>query len=343
MTPQFHASLINDPFGDPGLYVDFLFQRRAILFDLGTIAQVSTRKLLRVSHVFVSHCHIDHFIGFDHLLRLSLGREKKLQLFGPPGFMAQVESRLASYTWNLVYSYETDFTVVATEVSPGGEARSAEFHCRRQFRREGETTFPVVDGLLLDEEDLRVRSTFLDHKVPCMAFALEEKAHVNVHKSRLEEMGLPTGPWLQELKKAVLRGEPDDLPFRVWWREGDAGHERFIPIGTLRHEALQVVAGQKIAYVTDAGCTAENASRIVALARGADYLFIEATFMDVDAERALERSHLTARQSGELASRAGAARVIPFHFSPRYQDQEEALRAEVARAFAGKSEDACRT
>lgn len=343
MTPQFHASLINDPFGDPGLHVDFLFQRRAILFDLGTIARVPTRKLLRVSHVFVSHCHIDHFIGFDHLLRLSLGREKVLHLFGPPGFMAQVEHRLASYTWNLVYSYETDFTVVATEVSPDGEACRAEFHCRRQFRREGEATFRVVDGLLLDEEDLRVRSTFLDHKVPCLAFALEEKAHVNVHKSRLEEMGLPTGPWLQELKKAVLRGEPDDLPFRAWWRERDSDRERFIPLGTLRREALQVVAGQKIAYVTDAGCTAENTGRIVDLARGADYLFIEATFMDADAERALERSHLTARQAGELARRAGAVRVIPFHFSPRYLDREEALRDEVARAFAGNRDKACLT
>ena len=343
MTPQFHASLINDPFGDPGLYVDFLFQRRAILFDLGTIAQVPTRKLLRVSHVFVSHCHIDHFIGFDHLLRLSLGREKKLQLFGPPGFMAQVESRLASYTWNLVYSYETDFTVVATELSPAGEARPAEFHCRRQFRREGEASFRVDDGLLLDEEELRVRVTFLDHKVPCLAFVLEEKAHVNVHKSRLEAMGLPTGPWLQELKKAVLRGEPDDLLFRVWWRDGELCRERFIPLGTLRHEALRVVAGQKIAYVTDVGFTAENAGRIVALAEAADYLFIEATFLDVDAERALERSHLTARQSGELARRAGVARVIPFHFSPRYQDQEEALRDEVARTFSGETDEAYRT
>ncbi len=335
MTPQFHASLINDPFGDPGLYVDFLFQRRAIMFDIGTIAQVPTRKLLRVSHVFVSHCHIDHFIGFDHLLRLSLGRDKLLHLFGPPGFTSQVEHRLASYTWNLVYSYETDFTVVATELLPTGEACRAEFHCRHQFRREGESTLTIDDGLLLDEEELRVRATFLDHKVPCLAFALEEKAHVNVHKSRLEALGLPTGPWLQELKKAVLKDEPDAFPIRVWWRDGDSVRERFIPLGTLRNEVLRVVAGQKIAYVTDVGLTPQNAGRIVELAHGADYLFIEATFMHQDAERALDRSHLTARQAGELARRAGAERVIPFHFSPRYLDRENSLRDEVVQAFAG--------
>lgn len=57
---------------------------------------------------------------------------------------------------------------------------------------------------------------FLDHKVACLAFALEEKSHVNIMKNRLLELGLPTGPWLAELKREILRGEPDDKPFRAW-------------------------------------------------------------------------------------------------------------------------------
>lgn len=80
MTRHFDPSLVNDPFDDPGLYVDLVFERRALLFDLGDLARLGPRKLLRISNVFVTHRHMDHFIGFDQLLRRLLGREKVLCL-----------------------------------------------------------------------------------------------------------------------------------------------------------------------------------------------------------------------------------------------------------------------
>jgi ribonuclease Z len=83
MTPQFHPGRVNGPFDDPAVYVDFLYGRRALLFDLGDIRALPYRKILRITHIFISHTHIDHFYGFDHLLRLCLGREKRIHLFGP--------------------------------------------------------------------------------------------------------------------------------------------------------------------------------------------------------------------------------------------------------------------
>ena len=336
MTPQFHPALVNSPFDDPAVYVDFLFERRALLFDLGDIHALSARMILRLSHVFISHTHVDHFIGFDHLLRLFLGREKRLHLFGPPGFTVQVEHRLASYTWNLVESYPTDFTVIATELHPDGRCISAEFHCRRRFAREGDWTELHCDGIILDEETFRIRTAFLDHKIVSLAYALEEKGHVNIMKNRLQELGLPTGPWLAELKRKIVRGEPDNTPFRARWLEAGGVVERDFTLGELRSRILQVVPGQKIAYITDAAYTPANAEKIVDLAAGADYLFIEAEFLHDERERAMERSHLTARQAGLLARQAGVSRIIPSHVSPRYQGKEEQVREELARAFAGE-------
>jgi ribonuclease Z len=335
MKPLFHPALVNSPFGDPGLYIDFLFERRGILFDMGDLSRLPARKLLRVSHIFVSHTHLDHFIGFDQLVRVCLGRDKTLHLYGPPGFVDQVWHRLAAYTWNLVENYPTDFTVIAAEAHPDGKGLKAEFHCRNGFPPERVSSETFHDGVLHDEETFRVRSVFLDHRIPCMAFALEEKQHVNIMKNRLAGMGLKVGSWLTGLKQAVLREEPDNFVVRAWWREQQGPVERFISLGELKKEILMIVPGQKIAYVTDAVYTPDNAEKIIALAEKADYLFIEATFVQAEVERAAERKHLTACQAGSLARRAGAARVVPFHFSPRYSGREDLLRTEAEEAFAG--------
>jgi ribonuclease Z len=93
------------------------------------------------------------------------------------------------------------------------------------------------------------------------------------------------------------------------------------------------VPGQKITYVTDTVYTPVNAGKIVDIARGSDYLFIEACFLDLEAEQAAEKRHLTARQAGKLAGEAGAARVTPFHFSPRYLESEHLIREELNREF----------
>src|SRR3984893_1982137 len=89
MPRHFDPTLINDPFDDPRLYVDLVFERRALLFDLGDLSRLAPRKLLRVSDIFVTHRHMDHFAGFDQLLRLLLGREKAVGVYGPTGLKSR--------------------------------------------------------------------------------------------------------------------------------------------------------------------------------------------------------------------------------------------------------------
>lgn len=329
--------LVNPAFGDPGLYVDFRNEKRALLFDIGDIGALAPRKLLRLSHVFVSHTHMDHFMGFDALLRVSLGRDVAVRLYGPPGFVDQVAHKLAAYTWNLVDSYPGDFSVLASEVSPEGRLASALFRCRRRFEKETLEEAYVENGVLVDEHGFRVRTAFLEHRTPCLAFAIEEKAHVNIWKNRLDEMGLPVGPWIRDLKEAVLKGAPDDAPVRASWKEDGEHKERVLALGELKARVLQVVPGEKLCYVTDAAFGVQNTQRIIALAKDADLLFIESVFLHEDADQAQEKCHLTARQAGEIARAAGARAVVPFHFSPRYAGREGELRAELELAFHGGS------
>jgi ribonuclease Z len=342
MRPTFHPHLVNGSTGDPVLFVDCLFEHRALLFDLGDIQALPPRKLLRISHVFVTHAHMDHFIGFDWLLRILLGREKDLQLFGPAGFLAQVEHKLRAYTWNLVHNYLSDFTLRVTEVDGNGAGRYASFRCINAFRREDETSVTCPENVLLREPAMQVYCTLLDHGgIPCLAYALQEQAHVNVWKNRLQELGLPVGGWLRDMKQAVLRNEPEQWQIQVAWREDGAHQERLVSLAELK-PALRIVPGQKIAYVTDVAWHDDNVARIVELARNADLLFIEAAFMESDAEHGKRKFHLTARQAGEIARAAHAGSAIPMHFSPRYQGLDRvSLRAEVEAAFGGSSTIDC--
>ena len=221
------------------------------------------------------------------------------------------------------------------QAATGRAARGTRLRCHKRFRGEPLEARRLHDGVLLDEPAFRVRAVFLDHGTACLGFAIEEKTHINVWKNRLAELGLSVGPWLKELKDAVMRNAPDDTPVRVGWRDRNDEHERTLPLGTLKAEVLRLVPGEKICYVTDVAFHQDNVQRITALAADAAQLFIECVFLDQDADHAARKHHLTARQAGSIAREAGAKLVTPFHFSPRYADREDELRGELEAARTG--------
>jgi ribonuclease Z len=334
MRQFFEARLVNDAFGDPGLYVDLRDARRALLFDLGDISVLPPRKLLRLSHVFVTHAHMDHFCGFDQLLRVVLGRKAGIVLFGGPGFVDQVEHKLRAYTWNVVHRY-AEFVIDVREVGPDRRGQRARFSSRTGFAREACAAFESSGDTLVEETMFRVRGRFVDHGTACLAYAVEEKAHVNVAKDRLAALGVSTGAWLRDLKHAVLTGAPDATPIHVQWRDTSGDHEMTRPLAELRDVVLDVVAGQRIGYATDLRFTEANVESLTALLVDVDRLFIESVFLSEDEEHATRKNHLTARQAGEIARRVGAKAVTPFHFSPRYEDRAQELIAEVQAAWSG--------
>jgi len=263
-----------------------------------------------------------------------LGRKEHATLTSGPGFIERVAHKLAAYTWNVVHRYEVPLTLTVREVMPDGAGLQATFRSRNRFAREdGEPWVPQGD-VLHSEDGFRVRGRFLDHDIPCLAFALEEATHVNVWKNRLAEWGLSTGHWLRDARRAFASNAPDDTPIAIEWHDRNGTHALTRTLGELR-PAFDLVPGRRIGYVTDIRYTEANVQALEELLAGVDLLFIESVFMQSEADHAARKNHLTAQQAGNIARRVGAHAVVPLHFSPRYEGRGAELVAELQAAWQG--------
>jgi ribonuclease Z len=319
MKPAFHHKLLNGPFGDPCLLVRISRERRSLLFDLGDIHALSPAALNRVTDVFVTHTHIDHFIGFDILLRSSLRRTSPITLYGPAGIIRNVEGKLGGYSWNLIQHYPVTISVIEYD---GRSLCRASFSAGSGFIKQQSRRFKS-DGLLLENPAFIVRAAVLDHGIPCLAFSLEEPFRLNIDKDRLLKRNLSVGPWLTDLKRKL--------------REGDTGGS--LSIGGKRYavkkllDIVRIGEGQKICFATDIGPGRDNSRKLIELAKNADIFYCEAYFREKERKLASERFHLTTHECGRIARLAGARNLYLMHFSPRYFGQEEDLAREVVDEF----------
>jgi len=334
MTLRFHPRLINPPFGDPGLLISFLLEKRAVLFDAGDISSLSSRDILKISHIFVSHAHMDHFFGFDRALRLFLGRQKALGLFGPKGIIQHVEGKLAGYSWNLTSHYANRLIVTATEVD-GHERVTQSWASDDRFVAKQPPAKEPFSGVLLSEPGFVVRSEELDHGIVSLGFSLDERFHIQIKKEALHRLGLEPGPWINEFKEALFAGAAPDALISVQTKKkpGEKSETIQTPLGRLSEKIALITPGQRIAYITDAVFSDANKEKMIRLAKGADCLFIESPFLDGDADMAKKKRHLTARQAGWIAGKAGVKRLELFHFSPRYSGMEDQIQNEARAAF----------
>lgn len=333
MKSAFHPKLINPPLEDPALFIPFFFEKRALLFDMGDLHRLPAKDILKLTHGFVTHTHMDHFAGFDTILRTFLGREKPLHFFGPPDFLRNIEGKLASYTWNLVENYNYGFSLKATEVYPTYTLHRV-YDCKNGFDPTEAPAEMPFDGTLLAEPAFSVHAIHLDHKVPCLGLSLEERFHINIRKESLKKLKLSVGPWLRRFKKALYEGRDPEEDYEVSWKEGGKEHKRTFRLGDLTDEITHISAGQKISYIVDVVFSPENAEKIIDFTRNADHLFIEAAFLDSELDVAFKKYHLTARQAGILAGKAGVKQFTVFHFSPRYAHTAHLLQQEADQAFA---------
>lgn len=320
MKPTFHANPLNGPFEDPIVYINIFREKRSVLFDIGDISKLELGRLLRISDVFVTHTHMDHFIGFDALLRALLRRDAPLRIFGPYNIIECVEGKLKGYTWNLIKDYPLKMEVYGIKED---SVAHASFYAENGFQRRDNPEKPFT-GTLMKDPLLRADGLLLSHQIPVMAYSLEEEYHININKALMEEKGLPVGPWLADLKKAIRQEE--ESQFLV--------NNKLYALADLM-EIVTITEGQKISYVMDLAPDDENMEKVIEFVKGSDMLFCEAYFLDKDKDRALARHHLTAALAGKIARLADVRNLTIMHFSPKYRHCENEIYLEAMREFRG--------
>lgn len=323
MKPLLHPRLLNTYFEDPCLFVRILYEKKAILFDLGTIHSLKQSELYKITDVFVTHTHMDHFIGFDTLLRVILRRDLPLNIYGPPSVLPCIQGKLRGYTWNLIEDYPTEINVFAYN---GRCLTHSVFSAKNRFRKQT-VSKSDSDGLLHKNPMFTVRAVKLDHGITCLAYSLEEKFHINIDKALLIRKGLAVGAWLNDFKR-ILREHSGDTQQIIRICDRDFKLSELSDIA-------RTTKGQKISYASDIAITPKNIARLVTLIKDSDIFFCEAYFLEKDRERAIERSHLTAKATGAIAKKAGVKKLELLHFSPKYSDCPDKVIEEAMSEFHG--------
>ncbi len=150
---------------------------KLFLIDCGEGTQLKLRKykfkFQRISHIFISHLHGDHYLGLIGLMSSMnlLGRTKTLNIYGPKDLAELIEVSL-----RVSQSY-------------------------LGFRYEFFETNPDAPELLVEDNTLKISSFPLKHRIDCTGFLVEEKQKKNrIIKSKIELYSLGIAEIL-ELKK----------------------------------------------------------------------------------------------------------------------------------------------
>lgn len=168
-------------------------------------------------------------------------------------------------------------------------------------------SFPIVytatdplNELMLLYEDKRVEvySFPLKHRTPTTGFLFKEKGkEPNVRKDAIEQYKLTITEIVAIKSGSDLRTEDGTV---------------------VAHQDLVVFPDppKSYAFCSDTAYSQNTASYV----KGASLLYHEATFTDELLSRAKQTLHSTARQAAQVATEAGAERLIIGHFSARYKD-----------------------
>lgn len=158
----------------------------------------------------------------------------------------------------------------------------------------------VTEGLVYEDEMREVTCRRLSHRVTSYGYAVSEKPRPGAFDAdQARALGVPFGPLFGRLKTGETLMLPDGRSI-----------DGTTLVGPPR-------PGHKVVICGDTGRTPAT----VELARGADVLVHEATFLSDQQERAVAAGHSTAAEAAIVARDAGVGTLILTHISARYEGE----------------------
>ena len=153
-------------------------------------------------------------------------------------------------------------------------------------------------GIAYQDEGFTVEADFLQHGVDNLGYRLTEDDRIKFDRDKLKVAGI-SGPRVSELE--------------------NNGHVNIEGTVVKLEDVSWVRKGETFAYVIDT----RPCNNAVKLARDADLLLCESTYLSDNAELAKKYRHLTAREAAQIAKEANAKRLILTHFSARYLKEDD--------------------
>jgi len=307
MKHNFIIKQVNSAFEDTSFFVRNIYKKKAFLLDCGRLGNITNSEILSISDIFISHTHIDHFYGFDRILRSCLRSDKTVRFFGPPGIINNIWGKLQGYTWNLVENYT--FIIEAIELNNKLPFKRSVFKSYNAFKPEisecGKEIFDLGDGFTLD-------FAFFDHGTISVGYRINEFIHINIKKNACEKYGLVPGKWLTELKDK-LRNEEFSAYIKVDTTNGVKEHS----VKELEEMLVIYSPPQDLTFITDIAPTFENYKKAIKFAANSHILLIESMFLKSDILHSIAKKHLTVDIAKDIFFKSGSKYVKFFHFSPK--------------------------
>ena len=324
--PRVKHYLVNDKNEDPGLVIEIENLGDYILFDVGNIYKLDRHLIKKINKIFITHTHMDHFIGFDYLLRNKLGKAQTVEMFGITPIVDNTYCKLQGYTWNLV-EFEPQIIFKIKQLNENlFETYSLDI--KKRFAKDFVKDEPANSDVIYENEYYKVRYAVLDHKIWIMGYAFEYKDRLFLKKEKVMELPLK-GKEIGEFK-AFLEDESNrGKTFKIGDKEFEYEY--------LKEEYSYIQKGIKISYITDVIYSKENREKIINLVKDSDYLYCEAVFLEKDEEQASSVYHLTSKQTAEIANEANVKNLVVFHISRRYGKNYDAVIDEVKKYFENVS------